>query len=117
MYVLFLNVKRRGTPWLTNHLTNCPVSSRVVVMVQWLARPTSNQREAGSIPTHGNMFFIQSASSSLSLFVHSNHYIYIDSNIALRECSTTKELELVIYIERRVDYFLLTDLQACFVGA
>ena len=59
MYVLFLNVKRRGTPRLTNHLADCSVSSRVVVMVQWLAHPTSNQGDAGSIPTHGNMFFIQ----------------------------------------------------------
>ena len=27
----------------------------------------------------------------------------------------TKVLELDIYIERRVDYFFITDLQACFV--
>ena len=36
MYVLFLNVKRRGTPWLTNNLTDYSVASRVVVMVQAL---------------------------------------------------------------------------------
>ena len=59
MYVLFLNVKRRGTPWLTNNLTDCWVTSKAVVMVQWLVHPTSNQGDAGSIPTHGNMFFIQ----------------------------------------------------------
>ena len=28
-------------------------------MVQWLAHPTSNQGDAGSIATPGNMFFIQ----------------------------------------------------------
>ena len=59
MYVLFLNVKRRGTPWLTNYLTDCPVGTRVVVMVQWFAHPPSNQGDAGSISTHDNMFFIQ----------------------------------------------------------
>ena len=77
MYVLFLNVKRRGTAWLTNNLTDFSVASRVVVMVHWLAHPTSNQGDTGSIPTHArhNMFFIQngSVSNSLSLFPHSNH--------------------------------------------
>ena len=47
----FLNVKRRGTPWLTNNLSDCSVASRVVVMVQWLAHTTSNPGDAGSIPT------------------------------------------------------------------
>ena len=72
MYVLFLNVKRRGTPWVTRNFTGGPVASKVVVMVQWLAHPTNNQGDAGSIPTHGITFFIQngSISSSLSLFVH-----------------------------------------------
>ena len=73
MYVLLLNVKnRRGTPWLT---TDCSVASRVVVMVQWLARLTCNPGDAGSIPTYGKKcFFIRkgSVSSSLSLFVHSS---------------------------------------------
>ena len=33
--------------------TDRSVASTVVVMVQWLAHPTSNQVDAGSIPTHG----------------------------------------------------------------
>ena len=58
MFVLFLNVKkRRGAPWLTPHLIDCSVAGRVVVMVQWLAHPTSIQGDAGSIPTHGTCFF------------------------------------------------------------
>ena len=42
---------------LTPHLIDCSVASRVVVMVQWLAYPTSIQGDAGSIPTHGTCFF------------------------------------------------------------
>ena len=53
MYALFLNFKHRGTPWLTSNFTDDPLASRVVVMVQWLAHPTTNQGGAGSIPTHG----------------------------------------------------------------
>ena len=42
------------------HLIDCSVASRVVVMVQWLAHPTSIQGDAGTIPTHGtHVFFIQ----------------------------------------------------------
>ena len=42
--VLFLNVKnRRGTPWSTIDCTDCSVTSRVVVMVQWLAHLTCIQ--------------------------------------------------------------------------
>ena len=53
-------LKRRGTPWLTSNFTDCSLACRVVVMVQWLAHPTSNQGDAGSIPIHGiYMFFIQ----------------------------------------------------------
>ena len=46
-------IKRRGAPRLTNHLSDCSISSRVVVMVQWLAHLTCNPGNAGSIPTHG----------------------------------------------------------------
>ena len=46
-----------GTPWLISIFTDCSVASRVVVMVQWLAHPTSNQGDAGSIPTHGTYVF------------------------------------------------------------
>ena len=65
MFILFLNVKKRmGTPWLTRNFIDCSVASRVVVMVQWLAHPTSIQGDAGSIPTHGTyVFFIQERSS------------------------------------------------------
>ena len=50
-------IKRRGAPRLTNHLSDCSVSSRVVVMVQWLAHLTCNPGNAGSIPTHGICVF------------------------------------------------------------
>ena len=50
-------IKRRGAPRLTNHISGCSVSSRVVVMVQWLAHLTCNPGNAGSIPTHGICFF------------------------------------------------------------
>ena len=53
-----------GTPWLTRNFIDCSVASRVVVMVQWLAHPTSIQGDVGSIPTHGTyVFFIQERSS------------------------------------------------------
>ena len=75
MFVLFVNVKRRrGTTWLTPHLIDYSVASRVVVMVQWLAHPTSIQGDTGSIPTHGTCFFHSkngAVSSSLSLFLYS----------------------------------------------
>ena len=80
-------IKRRGTPQLTSKphwLLCCQQGCRDGAVV---AHPTSNQGDAGSIPTHGVRFpqicfFIQkgSVSSSLSLFVHSNYiYIYIYS--------------------------------------
>ena len=50
-------IKRRGAPRLTNHLSDCSVSNRVVVMVQWLAHLTCNPGNAGSIPTHGICVF------------------------------------------------------------
>ena len=50
-------IKRRGAPRLTNHLSDCSVSSRVVVMVQWLAHLTCNPGNVGSIPTHGISVF------------------------------------------------------------
>ena len=50
-------IKRRGAPRLTYHLSHCSVSSRVVVMVQWLAHLTCNPGNAGSIPTHGICVF------------------------------------------------------------
>ena len=53
MYVMFLNVKTRGAPCVTYHFTDCYVTSRVVVMVMWLAHVTSNPGYAGSISTHG----------------------------------------------------------------
>ena len=54
MFVLFLNVKeQRGAPWLTTNLIDCSVASRIVVMIQWLAHTTSNQRDAGSTSTRG----------------------------------------------------------------
>ena len=48
--VLFLNVKNGG---LTPNITDCFVANMVVVMVQWLTNPTSNQGIGGSIPIHG----------------------------------------------------------------
>ena len=64
-----------GTLWLTPHLIDCSVTSRVVVMVQWLTHPTSIQGDVGSIPTHGTYLFFHSkrrtVSSSLSLFLNS----------------------------------------------
>ena len=49
--------KKMIAPRLTNHLSDCSVSSRVVVMVQWLAHLTCNPGNAGSIPTHGLCVF------------------------------------------------------------
>ena len=52
MYVLFLNVKNhRETPWSTIDCTDCSVTIRVVVMVQWLAHLTCNPGDADSNPT------------------------------------------------------------------
>ena len=45
MYVLFLNVKPLGTPWLTSKFSDGPVANGAVV----IAHPTSNQGDAGSI--------------------------------------------------------------------
>ena len=50
-------IKRRGAPRLTNHLSDCSVSGRVVVMVQWLAHLTCNPGNARSIPTRGICVF------------------------------------------------------------
>ena len=58
MYVLFLNVKeRRGARSLTTNLLDRFIASRALVMTQWLAHPTSNQGDGGSIPTNGCYFF------------------------------------------------------------
>ena len=73
MYVLFLNVKHRGTPWLTSNFTDSSVASKVGVMVQWLAHPTSNQGDAGSIPTHGITCF----SFKMDQLVVRCRYLYI----------------------------------------
>ena len=50
-----VNGNRTRVPW-------------VVVMVQWLAHPTSNQGDAGSIPTHGTLRF--SFKKDQSVVVH-----------------------------------------------
>ena len=51
-------LKMPGNP--VANFTDCSVASRVVVMVQWLAHPTSNLGDAGSILIHGiYMFFIK----------------------------------------------------------
>ena len=70
------NATKRKVPSLKiRHLIDCSVASRVVVMVQWLAHPTSIQGDAGTIPTHGTHVFFHSkkgtVSSSLSLFLNS----------------------------------------------
>ena len=71
-HVLFLNVNY--------NFTDCSVASRVVVMVQWLAHPTSNQVDAGSIPTHGiYMFYIQK-----DQLVVRCHYLYTHYYIKVR---------------------------------
>ena len=65
MFVLFLNVKERwGSPRLTTNLFDWFIASRTLVMVEWVAHPTSNQGDAGSIPTHGSDFFFHSKNKS-----------------------------------------------------
>ena len=66
-------IKRRGAPRLTNHFSDCSVSSGVVVMVQWLAHLTGNPGNAGSIPTHGVCVF--HAKWSSQYYVLASDYI------------------------------------------
>ena len=73
-----------GVPHVLNvnyNFTDCSVASWVVVMVQWLVHPTSNQGEAGSIPcTHGiYMFYIQK-----DQLVVRCHYLYTHNYIKVR---------------------------------
>ena len=79
-------IKRRGAPRLTNHLSDCSVSSRVVVMVQWLAHLTCNPGNAGSIPTHGisvfhskwiSQYFVLARDYIVGFPVLHSKYIYI----------------------------------------
>ena len=79
-------IKRRGAPRLANHLSDCSVSSRVVVMVQWLAHLTCNPGNAGSIPTHGicvfhskwiSQYFVLARDYIVGFPVLHSKYIYI----------------------------------------
>ena len=77
-------IKRRGAPRLTNHLSDCSVSNRVVVMVQWLAHLTCNPGNAGSIPTYGICVFHSKWISQYFVLARDYivgfpvlHYIYI----------------------------------------
>ena len=64
-FVLFLNVKDcRGARSLTTNLFDWFIASRAIVRTQWVAHPTSNQGDAGSIPTHGSDFFFHSKKKS-----------------------------------------------------
>ena len=60
---------------LTSIFTDCSVASRVVARVQWIAHPTSNQGDAGSIPTHGTYVFHSKGSVSSSSLLLASDYI------------------------------------------
>ena len=54
-------------------------------MVQWLAHPTSNQGDAGSIPTHGTYVF----KKDQSVVVHCNWLV--TTSLDFRPSSYTKK--------------------------
>ena len=96
-----------GTAWLTSIFTDCSVASRVVVMVQWLAHPTSNQGDAGSIPTHGTLRFSFKKDQSVmvhcywlvttSLDFQPSSYTHTNSKKILFRMSPIERTELTIY--------------------
>ena len=75
-----------------NQKLSC-TSNRVVVMVQWLAHPTSNQGDAGSIPTHGTLRF--SFNKVQSVVVHC--YWLVTTSLDFQPSSYTQNY-IYIYI-------------------
>ena len=70
-------------------------------MVQWLAHPTSNQGDAGSIPTHGTYVF----KKDQSVVVHCNWLV--TTSLDFRPSSYTKKKAIIIIIIIIIKYIYI----------